>query len=661
MEKQQTSIILESINSINENSRVEILVLDSETNKRANQIFTFVGTRTRGGQVTIGANTDTTLANLVSAVNLDLPVLFSAELQQASKVKIDVLNPSIIISDVISFNPILGLPIFNPIIGVVPWNPFRITSVNISQSIDKCSFVRVKVETNLTMTSFCRNYKCSNVNSSFVEFEVARGGHLNIKATRNEFSDNRTLLIPSLLSAPIITVFNSPFGATATAENQNLIGLDLLFSIDNINWQSQNVFSGLDVGDYTLYVKDQFGCIKSKSFSVLENSFGVEPNVFISKENSFRFKEPNGNYLDDENQFFNQSYNEINYCFEQEFLNTDLITTQFKSNYQLVEVYVKDLNTDLTTQLFVQKKTNNIGLTQKFSNVKKYTINNSQFGIYFESGNILNYDTNIPEQSYDLNGSLPIWAKIGNYLNIDGAFYQINAIGFDDSVNAEVLIFDGVASQQLEEVDVSCIFNLQNYEIYEFELDFSNYQQTKIQIQIKNLDPNFGEYNWISERLISNESLNHHLEIRYYNSTNTNVVYSTGIKHLLRIPFNKIKAVDSDSSENYNADTNTYLLDSKIHEITEFDFMPFPLELWRKVKIALSVDTIFIDGVGYSKNAEFTKEALGNTNLYKVTAQMIKNGFVFNSSMNSNEILIDNPTVNIPGLLQNDSDSFIQY
>src|SRR5690606_13582151 len=125
--------------------------------------------------------------------------------------------------------------------------------------------------------------------------------------------------------------------------------------------------------------------------------------------------------------------------------------------------------------------------------------------------------------------------------------------------------------------------------------------------------------------------------------------------------YNKIKAVDSDTSENYNTDTNTYLLDSKVYEITEFDFMPLPMELWRKLKIALSLDTIFIDGVGYSKNAEFTKEALGSTNLYKVTAQMIKNGFVFNSSMNSNEILVENPNINIPGLIENNSNGFIEY
>lgn len=86
--------------------------------------------------------------------------------------------------------------------------------------------------------------------------------------------------------------------------------------------------------------------------------------------------------------------------------------------------------------------------------------------------------------------------------------------------------------------------------------------------------------------------------------------------------------------------------------------IPLSLKPWRKVKIALSVDTIFIDGVGYSKNAEFTKEALGSTNLYKVTAQLIKNGFIFNSSMNSNEIIIENPVTNILGLIENNSDGF---
>lgn len=662
MDEQLTELILNPIDSIVENSYFQILLTDSTSENRSIHEFYFVKSRMKPNHVAIGERVELTMVNLSRAINLDLPLVFKSEVLEDSRVKIGILDSKLTISDVISFNPITKLPIFESEIIGIPIEIFEITSVIfLPAEFVACSQINVRVRTTLAMTSYCKGLLCNSVNSSNVEFTAIRGSQIAFKALRNNQTRFLNISVPPLLSEPQISVFNSPFGATATATIANFGGLNLQFSLDNINWQTSNVFSGLDIGNYTLYVKDHLGCSKNKPFSVLENSFAIKPYIFISKENSFRFKEPNGNYFNDENQFFNQSTNAINYCFEQRFLNTDVVTTQFKSNFQEIEVFVKDLNSNLMSQLAVTQKTKNIGLKQKMSGAKKYKISNFQFGIYFESGSILNYDTNVPEENYSLNGSLPMWAKLGNFINIDGAFYQINAIGFDENVNAEVLIFDGLMSEPNQLVTVSCIYNLQEYEVYEFDLDFNYYPNSKVQIEIKNTDPNFGDYNWISENIGTYENLENHIEIRYQNSTNTNVIYSTGIQHLLRIPYNKIKAVDSDSSENYNTDTNNYLLGSKVYEITEFDLMPLPLELWRKVKVALSVDTIFIDGVGYSKNAEFTKEALGSTNLYKVTAQLIKNGFVFNSSMNSNEIIVENPVTNIPGLIENSIDGFIGY
>lgn len=663
MEKEFAEIILSPINEIVEKSNLQIILEDKITLKKVVHNFDFVETRVRAGQVSIGKNIDTTLANLVKTIEIDHPILFKPQLILGPKIKIDVINTDLIVADLIAYNPVLGQPIFQPEILNPPIRfNFEISSVNFTRyDVASCSQVKVRITTNQAMTSYCKDFLCNPINNSFIEFIADRGSDIVFKAVRNSQSVTQNISVPSLLNTPIVNVISTPFGATVSALIPNAVGLELQYSLDSVNWQTSNVFSGLDIGNYVLYVKDQLGCSKNKTFSVLENSFGYKPYVFISKENSFRFKEPNGVYLTDENQFFNQSYNTINYCFIQDFLNTDIITTQFKSNYQNVSAFVTDLDSGLETQIPVVKRTNNLGIKQKYSNVKKYKINNTQFGVYFESGNILDYDTNLPIEGYSLNGSLPIWAKLGNYIALDGAFYQINSIGFDENVNAEVLIFNGIMNQQQEIVVASSIYNLQEYEIYEFEVRFINFQNKRLQLDIRNSDPNYGNYRWVSEEIHTNQALNRYLEIRYYNSTNTNVVYSTGIEHLLRIPFNKIKAVDSDSSENYTTDTNSHLLDSKIYEITEFDFMPLPLELWRKLKIALSVDSIFIDGVGYSKNSEFTKEALGSSNLYKLTAQMIKNGFVFNSSMQTNEFIIEEPVLNIPGLIENNSNGFIQY
>src|SRR5690606_32948725 len=154
-------------------------------------------------------------------------------------------------------------------------------------------------------------------------------------------------------------------------------------------------------------------------------------------------------------------------------------------------------------------------------------------------------------------------------VSVDSIKYRIESIGFDENVNAEVLIFNGVVPEVVQDVIVSCEYNIQNYEVYEFTVDFNFFQNKELFIEIKNSDPNYGEYIWKSEIIESKEVLSDYLEIVYYNSTNTNIIYSTGIKHIIRVPFNTIKANDSDTNESYNTDTNTHLLDSKIYEITD--------------------------------------------------------------------------------------------
>src|SRR5690606_11117706 len=130
---------------------------------------------------------------------------------------------------------------------------------------------------------------------------------------------------------------------------------------------------------------------------------------------------------------------------------------------------------------------------------KKYKINESQLGIYFESGQVLDYDNNSMIDTYELNGSLPVWAKLGNIISIDSIKYRIETIGFDENVNSEVLIFNGVETIEIQDVVVSSEYTLQSYEVYEFTVDFSFFHNKGLYIEIKNSDPNSGEYIWRSE------------------------------------------------------------------------------------------------------------------------------------------------------------------
>lgn len=654
--------VLEIGISLSENVSLEnnfAIYLKDNIGANYNVIGTFTPQRNGRYQIELGQTKEQTIHNMNNAFKADYGNEFDISFD-GSLISMKTKLPGWEFLETIK-NP-SGLPInLNP--QIVPVSTFKINSVEFLTSLlSPCDFVKVRVVTNQTAVSYCINNSCVPHSSSIIEFNYPRGSSFKFDA-ENVLGNSVTKTIqtpPPIDTASDrirVVVIKSTSGATATVIYPYTDMLDYEFSLDNANWQTSNTFSGLLEGNYILFVKDNLGCSKNIDFTILEENFG-EPLVFISKENSFRFIEPNGEYETDENRTFCKSAAKLNYGYIQEFLNTDIITTQFRSNFNQVAVTVFNFTDDTSVFVPTNKLTNNIGLKSKYNQAKKYKISSTQFGIYFESGQILDYDTNSITDTYDLNGSLPIWAVLGNIIQIDGTSYVIDSIGYDENVNAEVLIFNGSSSVITENVTASCVYNIHDYEVYEFVVDMSVYLDKEIRVEISNQDPNFGNYTWKSERISIVEILDKYLEIRYYNSTNTNVIYSSGIQHLLRIPYNTIKAVDSDSNESYKTDTNTHLLNSDVYEITDFEFIPLPLELYRKLKIALSMDNVFIDGVGYTKNAEFQKENLGSSNLYKLTASMIKNGFVFNSNKNTSEIISDG-NINIPGLIEFTSDGYI--
>lgn len=253
MEEQLTELILNPIDSIVENSYFQILLTDSSSEIRTVHDFYFVKSRMKPNHVAIGDRVELTMANLSRAINLDLPLVFKSDVLQDSRVKIGVLDSKLTISDVISFNPITKLPIFESEIIAVPVETFEIKSVAfLASDFVACSQVKVRVQTTLVMTSYCRGLLCTSVNSSTVEFTAIRGAQIAFRALRNIQTRYLNINIPPLLNEPEISVFNSPFGATATVTIANFGGLNLQFSLDNTNWQASNVFSGLDIGNYTL-------------------------------------------------------------------------------------------------------------------------------------------------------------------------------------------------------------------------------------------------------------------------------------------------------------------------------------------------------------------------------------------------------------------------
>lgn len=543
-----------------------------------------------------------------------------------------------------------------------------ITSVTFAQaSSNPCQNVSVSVETNVLATKIINPVQVDPNTENPFSFDWLRGQTIDVKvedADGNQITQQITT--PSLLSPDdfILQLNLSPGGTTAIVNNSVAVGLDFEYSLDNSTWQTSNVFSGLVAGNYTLYVRDQLGCAISKTFVVDE--YGIQtPYFYISKANSIRFANridfgDAGNYKTDENTLSCEVDVKLPYHEVQLSQTADVITTQFKSNYETNTAKVIRSNGN-EVAVPVVKKSNYIG-NKDSRDARKYDLGNGKTGIYFISGNIYNYDTGFPTgETHYLNGGLPIWAKSGGYVKVDSEWFLIEDILFDESKNAEIIVISSSYSGADVSVIAGTIYNIFDYEIYEFTIDMVDYIDEVIRVSIIAEDDNFTTITLLSEDIFVQVVHEFTKELNYWNDDNTDIFYATGIKHKIRIPFFKRNGDVEESSETHKTDTNTVLLNSELYEVDEFIFEPVSKEIWRKLMIALSCKNVLIDGVGYVKSNSFDTEGpLEDTNLYVLTAKMIKTGNVFNSEI-SGSVDFNSTNVEVPGLIDIGSGGFLKY
>lgn len=545
----------------------------------------------------------------------------------------------------------------------------NITDVAFSEATNPCTHIKVDVTTSTLATSVSSPVVIDPNAANPFSFELLRALSTTLTCSDNEGQTaSQPLMIPDALNENnvSISVVTSPTGATATVSVQNTNGLSLEYSLDNLSWQSSNVFSGLAVGNFTVYIKDQFGCSVNKNFAVDE--YGIQTPYFnISQSNSIRFANrltwgDCSNYKNDNNTLSCEAFaknSRLAYKEIQQFQSCDIIRTQFKSNYD--DISATAIEEDGTeTALTIEQMTNNIGLKDKRDAIK-YNLLNGKTGIYFTTGNIYDFDTGVDTgEDYALHGALPVWGVIGNYIQTDQGWFAIDEIYYDETKNAEVLVIAHSFTGFDTSIQVASIYNAFNYEVYEFAIDMVDYLNKNIQVRINNDDYTFENIVYLSEVINVKIRQENTVEIRYKNTNNTAIFYATGIEHKLRLPIFNINGKVDDTSESYKTDTSAFLLNSEIHESDEFTFEPVTKGIMRKLVQALSHDTVKIDGVGYVKDSIDVGDVLDDTNLYIVKALMIKAGEVFNSQVGDDNSEFSNESIEIPGIVDT-GEGFVIY
>ncbi len=544
----------------------------------------------------------------------------------------------------------------------------NIINTNFQQATNNaCQNVKIVVQTNINIKNVISPIISNNINNNTFSFDYFRGQETTI--TVEDYNGNLSnvlCIIPSILSPNDfnLQLNTGPGVTTLIAENNISQGLIFEYSLDNLAWQTSNTFSGLAAGNYTLYVRDHLGCSTSKNFVVDE--YGIQnPYFYISKSNSIRFANridfgDAGNYKNDENTLSCEVDVKLPYHEVQLFQTADVITTQFKSNYKTNTAKVIRENGSEVSIPVIKKSTNIVNKDSR--DARKYDLGSGKTGVYFTSGNVYDFDTGFPTgETHYLNGGLPIWAKSANYIKVGVEWFIIEDVLFDESKNAEIIVISSNYSGADVAVIAGTIYNIFDYEIYEFIIDMVNYIGENIQVAIKAEDDNFTTINLLSEDISVEVKHEDAFEINYWNDDNTDIFYATGIKHKIRIPYFKRNGDVDDDSDNLKTDATSILLSSELYEIDKFIFEPVTKEIWRKLMIALSHKNVLINGVGYIKDSDFDTEGpLEDTNLYVLTAKMVKTGNVYNSQA-SGTVDFDSTNVEVPGLIDIGLGGFLKY
>ena len=368
-------------------------------------------------------------------------------------------------------------------------------------------------------------------------------------------------------------------------------------------------------------------------------------------------------YRNDENTQSNQlPYTQNARLYNQLFKNSDtVITTQLKTNYENVVATVVDEEL-IEHDIEVVKVVNYSNLKDRRDAII-YPIDNAnnQVGLYFNGvDNIYDYFSGAITGNVDLNGALPLWGLVGNFVFVNNAWFEISNVIFDESVSSYVIVITTTYVGLPSVVEVSSIYNLEPYNIHEFNIDFSLFTNQKVQVNITQTDTNtsFPDVVYLSEIIEVAESYSDTLFMEYYNDKNTDIFYATGIKNKIHIPIEFFSGGILGETTTERTDINTFLIDAEGYENDLIAFKLMPKQMMRKVIQGLSHKFVFLNGVQYVKEESPEVVPVIGTNLYRVNAEMTKSNAVYTSRGLVGDISLT--PLEIPNLLRTSSGGFLK-
>ena len=531
-------------------------------------------------------------------------------------------------------------------------NPIHIEAISIEKNIaDTCNYFDVVVHGSHEFNQLLRpriETFTDTLNHTIDGLGRGRTYLIEIKDSDGEEAST-TIELPSFLNLGMIDV--------VVANNQVIVNdwtkdLTLEYSLDNSNWQTENVFSGLSGGDYQLYIRDQYDCQIQTTFTLDTGVNGVitipEPFFYYPKSNCLRMAvreqwDEITVHKNSSNTLSCEVIDNVKYSEKQRYRSEDVIPIQIKTNYSDLKVITSD---DDVEQTIVQKSAN-MGIKSSMD-CKITDLGDNQIGVYFIAGKTYNYDTGDDLlEDYALNGQLPQFAKVGNIITINNFNYTIQELTFNQDLEVDQII---ISSSTLTDGDyiIKAVYNVFNYEIYEVDIDCSLREEFNVEVWYD------GAIQRASEIILIDNVSENLIKLKWSHRNNTDMFFATGIEPFVRLLVDTIKATPKNESENYETDIDVSQIDTNNYEADVFKFLPLTKEVAKLVLLGLSHSNIELRGLEYVKDGSPELEALDYSNLYVVTATMLLKG----SGLYKEEVDVSN--TEIPTLLQTDLDEYIK-
>lgn len=537
--------------------------------------------------------------------------------------------------------------------------------------LNPCTHVSLQVNTSeVTDNVVVNNTTYHVVNTNTIAIEMPRlirydkivlnsgGSSINLHEIIGYFYVRR------MLAGNVSTVISNQ-GSLATvtiqvAYQNQLPGtpaLNLEYSLDGTEWQTSAVFTGQENGDYTVYIRDGFGCQVQHNYSVNVRS-GAGPFFYLSKRNSITVsKEEEWDYKsimkNDDNTLSETSIANINYKEDILVQRSDEPSViQFKSNWETHNAYLEE-ECEGETELPILKMSNNMGRFASMDGVM-YKSKEGVTGLYFIDGNTYNED-GTPSGQYILNGNLPDFAIVGQFIEIKttGGFvigyFPIADVIYDSLVDKRVILFNYNFQDAQQDIIVKSTYNLLEFEVYHFLVDLSLTTRENYRLRIELSDPEFGTERYFSDNIYVEDIHKGTVAIEYYGDDNKDIFYSYNIKHFIRLRLARMYALIMDEHEKSQGDNSSVLVKSEVYDGNAFEFEPMTRDMFLKACLALSSPFVLINSIGYIKNESVNYENIEGTNLYELKINMLKSGL--NKGAFTNNPTIGAPVIYIPNVL----------